>query len=212
MAGISKERANQMAKNNMTLDEVKELKTLARKIRDHHEASDKFVQLSRKTGSEAIAEAIFAGQALTRVKKLVGHGRFIPWLKKNCKDITERTARRYMELSKRTHVTDLKSAKSLRQAYVAVGIINDDDVMNVPAQQSTAGVPTTTMTPITTTKTRNGKVVSMRPVSSVKQAYINRVEVVTGLVGDLVDQLRALTKKQVKAARAALSPLKRWVK
>jgi len=65
---------------------------------------------------------LICGKALLRVKEIVKHGRFEKWVKENCKAITDRTARRYMSLANRTHVSDLLGTSGgLRQAYIALG-------------------------------------------------------------------------------------------
>ena len=60
------------------------------------------------------AKAIEAGERLAEVKELLPHGDWLPWLRKNCPGITERTAQRYMHLARRKNdppkndtVTDL---------------------------------------------------------------------------------------------------------
>ena len=47
------------------------------------------------------------------------------WLEANCPKIGERTARKYMSLAKRNHGSDLNDAATLRQAYLACGIIHE---------------------------------------------------------------------------------------
>jgi hypothetical protein len=44
---------------------------------------------------QAVAWAVMCGLELIKIRKQVGHGEWLPWIKKNC-DFTERTAYRYI--------------------------------------------------------------------------------------------------------------------
>jgi hypothetical protein len=53
---------------------------------------------------------------------------WIEWLAENCPQISEQTARRYMALAKRSHVSGyLENCSTLRQAYLATGIIKEEE-------------------------------------------------------------------------------------
>ena len=71
----------------------------------------------------AITAAVQCGDLLTRQKASVPHGTWLDWLAAYCPAISAETARRYMRLSKRSQVTDLTDATSLRQAYLATGVL-----------------------------------------------------------------------------------------
>ncbi len=71
----------------------------------------------------AITAAVQCGDLLTRQKASVPHGTWLDWLATHCPDISTETARRYMRLANRSQVTDLTDAASLRQAYLATGIL-----------------------------------------------------------------------------------------
>jgi len=71
----------------------------------------------------AISAAVQCGDLLTRQKASVPHGAWLDWLAAYCPAISAETARRYMRLAKRSHVTDLTDATSLRQAYLATGVL-----------------------------------------------------------------------------------------
>ena len=71
----------------------------------------------------AITAAVQCGDLLTRQKASVPHGTWLAWLAAHCPAISAETARRYMRLSKRSQVTDLTDATSLRQAYLATGVL-----------------------------------------------------------------------------------------
>jgi hypothetical protein len=79
--------------------------------------------------NHALAEAIKLGFYLAEVKRRLQHGEFGDFLAKMFPK-SEWTARRYMKMAKRAHVTDLKNGMSLRQACIAMGI-----VPKPPAQQ-----------------------------------------------------------------------------
>ena len=71
----------------------------------------------------AITAAVQCGDLLTRQKASVPHGTWLDWLAAHCPTISTETARRYMRLAKRSQVTDLTDATSLRQAYLATGVL-----------------------------------------------------------------------------------------
>lgn len=111
------------------------LQALAREIRNVYKETDELICLAQKKGTEAIASAIACGVKLREAKEIVGHGGWEKWLAKHCKGVHGNTARNYMRLSKAQHVVDLKDCKSLRQAYVEVGIIPEvEPVKAAPAQ------------------------------------------------------------------------------
>jgi hypothetical protein len=95
----------------------------------------------------AITAAVQCGDLLTRQKASVPHGTWLDWLATHCPDISAETARRYMRLSKRSHETDLTDATSLRQAYLATGVLpeppprdNDTPDANAPVVTFTRGL------------------------------------------------------------------------
>lgn len=95
----------------------------------------------------AITAAVQCGDLLTRQKASVPHGTWLDWLATHCPDISAETARRYMRLSKRSQVTDLTDAASLRQAYLATGVLpeepprdNDTPDANAPVVTFTRGL------------------------------------------------------------------------
>ena len=107
----------------MQPEKYDDLSKLARGIRDHHQAARSLAAQSRDKLAQAVAEIALAGQKLNTVKKILPHGDFLPWLKKHCKGVSEDTAQRYMRVAKTAHVRDLKSAASIRQAYLICGIV-----------------------------------------------------------------------------------------
>jgi len=96
--------------------------------------------LSEDQIQEALAAAWKAGELLSDkkrlVKRMLGHGSWEPWLKRNFTG-SVRTAQRYMALTKNvTGVTDLKGI-SLRQAYMRLGLSVErkgiHDPVHIPA-------------------------------------------------------------------------------
>jgi len=71
----------------------------------------------------AITAAVECGDLLLRQKASLPHGGWLDWLAEHCPDISAETARRYMRLAKRSRETDLTDAASLRQAYLATGVL-----------------------------------------------------------------------------------------
>lgn len=118
----------------LTIEKSQELKKLARMIRETYDSTEALIEKAQRTDCEAIAEAMQCGKALNEAKQIVGHGKWLKWLAENCKKISEDTAQRYMKLAKTAHVRNLKDAKSLRQAYILVGIIPEITPGEVPAE------------------------------------------------------------------------------
>ena len=109
-----------MKSHDLTLNEF------AERIRDAHKAvlaCDKHMAEQKKL---KIQKAITCGEHLIEAKKMMDHGQWRSWLADNCKGICVKTATNYMRLANANgeHVADLSKAKSLRQAYVAAGIIS----------------------------------------------------------------------------------------
>ncbi len=73
-------------------DDGTELEELAEQIRQSNN------QLNQ-TYRTSLRQAFEVGKYLLRVKELLGHGRFMKWLKKNFTEIKARTARTYMQVA-----------------------------------------------------------------------------------------------------------------
>ena len=59
-----------------------------------------------------ISVMMAAGDDLREAKSLAGHGKWLPWLKANCPEVSERTAHLYMQLAKWRSVVEEAMAKS----------------------------------------------------------------------------------------------------
>ena len=100
---------------------------LTEQIREAFRDANRLATDARAVASEAVAKAIQCGQLLLQQKESLGHGSWLEWLDANLPEITDRTARRYMALAKRTHVSDLNDTATVRQAYLATGIIPEPE-------------------------------------------------------------------------------------
>jgi len=96
---------------------------LAPQIREAFQDSNRLANDARGVASDAISKALECGRLLIQQKESIGHGSWLEWLDANVPEISDRTARKYMALAKRNHDSDLTDSASLRQAYLATGII-----------------------------------------------------------------------------------------
>ena len=117
--------------------------TIASQINDLHLKAESLASSAKVNASQAIAVAVECGRLLCEQKKRVAHGGWLDWLSSNCPDISERTAQKYMRLTRKllelsdsnaNDGADLEAAdkvsalldgspKTLRQAYIAAGVI-----------------------------------------------------------------------------------------
>lgn len=104
--------------------EVVKLSSLADNINSEFRSANTLAREAENSGVSAVKSAIRAGAYLTKARGICKGG-FEKWLLDNCPEIKLRTAQRWMSLAKASHVTGLKDAKTLRQAYLAVGIIKE---------------------------------------------------------------------------------------
>lgn len=148
--------------------------TLAPQINELYRQAETLALSAKANASQAIAVAVQCGKLLCNQKVEVGHGDWLDWLKANCPEISERTAQKYMRLSRKVleletanpncgaestepsgeKVEDLTEAekvsalldgspKTLRQAYIAAGVIPEVEKV---AKDSDSGEPTITFT------------------------------------------------------------------
>jgi hypothetical protein len=93
---------------------VNDLAELAHQINAEHAAGE-------QAAREGLEHFRAAGEALVKAKAQCGHGKWLPWLKKNIK-CGDRQARRYMALAKLDVTSDLES-----QWQVLSGNVDADD-------------------------------------------------------------------------------------
>lgn len=145
--------------------------TRAPQINELYRQAETLANSAKANASQAIAVAVQCGKLLCNQKAEVGHGGWLDWLKANCPDISERTAQKYMRLSRK--VLELETAnpncsaelekseeagateaekvsalldgspKTLRQAYIAAGVIPEVEKV---AKDTDSGEPTITFT------------------------------------------------------------------
>lgn len=99
------------APNNVESLDAARLAHIARTINERHQQRE----------ARALADAIFIGGELAKVKAALPHGEFTPWVAANC-DFSDRTARTYMEAYRQTQngsasvLPDQPKPASIRQA------------------------------------------------------------------------------------------------
>ncbi len=87
----------------MTGTNLPALDALAERINTEHEACHASMQ-------KGLDHALKAGALLLEAKAGLPHGEWLPWLKENCPDISERTVQRYMRLAENRDELRTKSA------------------------------------------------------------------------------------------------------
>jgi len=84
---------------------VASLAELAAAINAEHQAAE-------RTARKAIEHAKAAGEKLLLAKAQVEHGQWLPWLSTHCQELSARTARAYMQLSRNWGTIEAKTADS----------------------------------------------------------------------------------------------------
>lgn len=100
---------------------------IAKLINESFARSTTHADKAKSLAIDAITEAQNCGRLLTKAKEIAGHGQWLTWLTANCPDIGERTAQKYMQLANTNHGADLENATTLRQAYIAAGILPEPE-------------------------------------------------------------------------------------
>jgi hypothetical protein len=110
---------------------------LSEQILAAHAQAHAFAEQAKGYASDAVAKAIECGQLLIQQKAALGHGSWLDWLARNLPEIKRETVRKYMQIAKVAHGSiadadkgeittsggNLKDASSLRQAFVAIGLL-----------------------------------------------------------------------------------------
>lgn len=96
---------------------------LAPQILESYRAANALAEQAKSYVSDAVLKAVECGRLLNQQKAALARGGWLAWLDANVPEISDRTARRYMALATRTNDTDLTDIATLRQAYLATGII-----------------------------------------------------------------------------------------
>ena len=114
--------------NEETTEEVLDdsHKQAAEQILVSYHNAQKLAGDTKDNGRKAVDEALRCGVLLNAKKEEIGHGGWLKWLDVYVPELHYRTAQVWMRLAAKTnHDSYLKSANSLRQAYIAVGILPD---------------------------------------------------------------------------------------
>lgn len=106
-------------------------------INELHAKAESLVKSAKENASEAIAYAVECGKYLHAQKKSLPHGSWIAWIGENC-NFCRKSATNYINLYRKfspkllessngKHVSHLSEVapKTLRQAYIATGILLD---------------------------------------------------------------------------------------
>lgn len=96
----------------MNLITIDSTEVLIAKINSAHKEAQQYA-------AKAVERALEAGDLLLLAKSQVAHGQWLPWLQKNCPDISERTAQNYMKVAKglpieKRNAADLTMREALR--------------------------------------------------------------------------------------------------
>lgn len=108
------------------------VENLADQINRAHTEALALASGAKEQIASAVARAVECGQLMLQQKEALQHrtgkerAGWLDWLDANCPEIDERTARRYMALAKRSHVSGyFEDSATLRQAYIATGILKE---------------------------------------------------------------------------------------
>lgn len=108
------------------LDEMS-LDALAKKIKAGVAKIDRELSTARKYAEEALRAAIETGHYLIAAQEKCEREKtkWGAWRRENCPSLSQATAYRYMDLARKfSHVRSGKTIKTLRQAYLAVGLVD----------------------------------------------------------------------------------------
>lgn len=101
-----------------------QLTQIAREINEREEVIDLQRRRLAEAGSSLLCEVIFQGEALLKVKQILKHGDFMPWVATHCPLISHATANTYMRLhwkfanSTKEKQAQVLDAASMREAML----------------------------------------------------------------------------------------------
>lgn len=104
-------------KNQLLPNRANQLIQLGREINERQQVIDLQKQRVAEAGSSLVCEAIFQGAALLKVKAILKHGDFMPWVRSHCPLISHTTANTYMRLANSTRSL-AADATSIREAML----------------------------------------------------------------------------------------------
>ena len=211
---------NKSKKNNrISIANSTELHKLKRTINDSADAVESLVKSVKDKSRQALAEALICGKALLRAKEIMKFGQFEKWCRENCKKVSKATVKNYMRLANSQHVSHLlTTGVGLRQAYIAIGILKEED--SAPSETSLSnntshvGNNGSSRTPLADTLAHaSGRhaIVSAKPAITKDDALSRARHLVNELVFDIISKLNSglITRDQVQAE---LKPLAEFVR
>ncbi len=96
---------------------AQQLTKLAREINDREEVITATQSQAFDRTSAWLCEIALQGQTLLKVKELLKHGDFIPWIAAHCPLVSDRQARKYMRVAANwSSGAKVEGAKNLREA------------------------------------------------------------------------------------------------
>ncbi len=102
------------------------LEQLAKEIHKNHKDAVEFAEIAKNTVKSTIQKVVAVGNALIAAKAKLRHGQWTEWREQNVNTLSEDQANRYIRLAKQIpHMRNLNELASVRQAYLAAGIIKD---------------------------------------------------------------------------------------
>ena len=99
---------------------------LCEKIRNSDRQATGMANIAQQAIKQSVGHVIEAGRALITAKARLQHGEWEAWLNSNLPEISRSSISRYMAAAERIcHVTNFDEIKSVRQAYIACGILKE---------------------------------------------------------------------------------------
>src|SRR5947207_15505035 len=96
-----------------------QLTLLAREINERQETIEIMRGKVLDVASTLVCEAVIQGAALLKVKAILKHGDFMPWMKTHCPLISHCTANKYMLVARNcAHGNNLERSASMREALM----------------------------------------------------------------------------------------------
>ncbi len=101
---------------------------LAKEIRVNDKEARDLAEIANNTVSQSLERVIIAGNALLAARGRCSHGEWGPWQKRYLPDIPPSRISRYIAVAKQiSHVRNLDAIQSVRQLYLACGLIKEPD-------------------------------------------------------------------------------------
>jgi hypothetical protein len=122
---LASPETDQEARLAITEQEDREL---AREILSAYQSAEAHAVNAQNNVKNAVQEAIRCGTMLNSKKDVVPRGLWLEWLELYLPEVILGTAQRWMRLARLANAhPELETTNSLRQAYVAVGILPDPE-------------------------------------------------------------------------------------